>query len=40
MNVQRSDVVLVDYPYAGGSGGKVRPALIIQNDRDNVRLVF
>jgi mRNA interferase MazF len=39
MNVQRSDVVLVDYPYAGGSGSKVRPALVIQNDRDNVRLV-
>jgi mRNA interferase MazF len=39
MNVQRSDVVLVDYPCAGGTGSKVRPALVIQNDRDNVRLV-
>jgi len=39
MNVQRGDVVLVDYPYAGGSGAKVRPALVIQNDRDNQRLV-
>jgi mRNA interferase MazF len=38
MNAQRSDVVLVDFPYAGGTGSKVRPALIIQNDRDNVRL--
>lgn len=26
MNVQRSDVVLVDFPYSGGSGSKVRPA--------------
>lgn len=39
MNVQRSDVVLVDYPYAGGGGAKVRPALVIQNNRDNQRLV-
>lgn len=39
MNVQRSDVVLVDFPYADGSGSKVRPALVIQNDRDNARLV-
>jgi mRNA interferase MazF len=39
MNVQRGDVVLVDYPYAGGGGTKVRPALVIQNDRDNQRLV-
>ena len=38
MNVQRGDVVLLDYPYASGSGGKVRPALVVQNDRDNQRL--
>ncbi len=35
MNVQRGDVVLVDYPYAAGGGAKVRPVLVIQNDRDN-----
>ena len=39
MNVQRGDVVLVDYPYAGGGGAKVRPVLVIQNDRDNQRLM-
>jgi mRNA interferase MazF len=39
MNVQRGDVVLVDYPYAGGAASKVRPALVVQNDRDNQRLV-
>ncbi len=39
MNVQRGDVVLVDFPYAGSAGSKVRPALVIQNDRDNGRLV-
>ena len=39
MNVQRSDVVLVDFPYPTGQGSKVRPALVIQNDKDNVRLL-
>src|SRR5687767_12366109 len=39
MNVRRGDVVLVDFPYTSGQGGKVRPALVIQNDRDNARLV-
>ncbi len=39
MNVQRGDVVLVDFPYTQGSGSKVRPALVVQNNRDNVRLV-
>lgn len=37
MSVSRGDVVLVDYPYTTG-GAKVRPALVVQNDRDNVRL--
>ena len=39
MNVQRGDVVLIDYPYATGGGTKVRPVLVIQNDRDNQRLL-
>jgi len=39
MNVQRGDIVLVDYPYSSGGGAKVRPALVVQNDRDNQRLV-
>lgn len=39
MNVQRGEVVLVDYPYAAGGSAKVRPVLVIQNDRDNQRLV-
>jgi mRNA interferase MazF len=38
MNIQRGDLVLVDYPYPSGSGTKVRPVLVIQNDRDNQRL--
>ena len=39
MNVKRGDVVLVDYPYTKGGGTKVRPALVIQNDKDNQRIV-
>ncbi len=38
MNVQRGDVVLLDYPFSAGGGAKVRPALVVQNDRDNQRL--
>ena len=39
MNVQRSDVVLVDFPYPSGKGSKVRPAVVVQNDKDNGRLL-
>ena len=35
--MKRGDIVLLDYPYADGSGSKVRPALVVQNDRDNQR---
>ena len=38
MNVRRADVVLVDFPFPAGSGSKVRPALVVQNDTDNARL--
>jgi mRNA interferase MazF len=38
MTIQRGDVVLVDWPFAGGGGSKPRPALVVQNDRDNTRL--
>jgi mRNA interferase MazF len=36
--MKRGDIALLDYPYADGSGSKVRPVLIVQNDRDNRRL--
>jgi mRNA interferase MazF len=36
--MKRGDVVLVDWPFSGGGSSKIRPALIIQNDRDNRRL--
>ena len=34
----RGDVVLVDFPFSDGAGGKVRPALVVQNDRDNQKI--
>jgi mRNA interferase MazF len=38
--MKRGDVVLLDYPYADGSGSKVRPVLIVQNDRDNLKVAL
>jgi len=34
---RRGEVVVVDFPYSDG-GSKIRPALVVQNDRDNGRL--
>ena len=36
--MKRGDVVIVEFPYTDGSRGKTRPALVLQNDRDNRRL--
>ncbi len=36
--MKRGDVVIVEFPYVHGGRGKNRPALIVQNDRDNGRL--
>lgn len=36
--MKRGDVVIVEIPYVEGRGGKKRPALVVQNDRDNGRL--
>jgi mRNA-degrading endonuclease toxin of MazEF toxin-antitoxin module len=38
MKVSRGDVILLDHPYSTGAGSKVRPVLVVQCDRDNVRL--
>lgn len=38
MKVQRGDVVLVNDPFASGSGSKVRPAVVVQCDRNDSRL--
>src|SRR5688572_2449132 len=34
----RGDIVVVSFPYSDGSGAKIRPSLVIQNDMDNKRL--
>ncbi len=38
MNIKRGDTILVNYPFASGTGSKVRPALVVQADRNNSRL--
>ena len=36
--MKRGDVILVDFPCHDKPGSKIRPALVVQNDRDNQRL--
>jgi mRNA interferase MazF len=36
--MKRGDVVIVGFPFVDGRRGKNRPAVVLQNDRDNVRL--
>ncbi|MEX0716801.1 MAG: type II toxin-antitoxin system PemK/MazF family toxin [Planctomycetaceae bacterium] len=38
MKVRRGDVVLVDYPYSDRSGSKKRPCVVVQSDRNNLRI--
>lgn len=38
MSVQRGDVVLIDFPFSDRTGSKVRPALVVQDDRWNAAL--
>jgi len=38
MSINRGDVILAFVDNVGTSGGKVRPALIVQSDRNNNRL--
>jgi mRNA-degrading endonuclease toxin of MazEF toxin-antitoxin module len=38
MRVQRGDIVLLPIAFTTGSGGKVRPALVVQSDHNNTRL--
>ena len=35
MNVQRGDVVIVDFAFPDGSGTKSRPAVVVQADSEN-----
>ncbi len=34
----RGDIVLVDFPFPAGTGSKMRPGLIVQNDNNSSRL--
>jgi len=36
---RRGDIVVVQFPYVSGGRGKNRPALVIQSDRNNQRLL-
>ena len=38
MNIQRGDVVMVQFPFAGSASAKRRPGVVVQNDRNNQRL--
>jgi mRNA interferase MazF len=38
MKVRRGDVVLVDFPFADGVGAKLRPAVVVQNNKNIARL--
>ena len=33
--IRRGDVVIVDFPFTDARQSKVRPAVVVQNDRDN-----
>jgi mRNA-degrading endonuclease toxin of MazEF toxin-antitoxin module len=35
---QRGDVVIARFPYVGGAGSKVRPAVVVQCDRLNAKI--
>ena len=36
--MKRGDIVLLAFPFSDGSGTKIRPALVVQSDRNNRRL--
>lgn len=38
MSVRRGDIVLVNMPFARGGGSNLRPALVVQSDRNDNRL--
>jgi mRNA interferase MazF len=38
VKVTRGDVVLLDFPFSDATGGKVRPAIVVQSDAHNRRM--
>jgi mRNA interferase MazF len=39
VKVSRGDVVLLDFPFSDASGSKVRPAVVVQGDAHNRRMI-
>jgi mRNA interferase MazF len=35
---KRGDVIIVDFPFSDAGQSKVRPAVVVQNDKDNLRI--
>ena len=35
---QRGEVVMIDFPFTDTGQSKVRPAVVVQNDRDNQKI--
>ena len=38
MKVEQGQIVFLNFPFSDGSGAKVRPALVLQSNRENQRL--
>ncbi len=38
MTISRGDVVILNAPFVTGAGSKLRPMLVVQNDRNNGRM--
>jgi mRNA interferase MazF len=38
MKLHRGDIILVTFPFSDGTGGKRRPAVVVQADTNNERL--
>jgi mRNA interferase MazF len=36
--IKRGDVVIVDFPFSDSGQSKVRPAVVVQNDNDNLSI--
>jgi mRNA interferase MazF len=36
--IRRCDVIMVDFPFTDTGQSKVRPAVVVQNDRDNPKI--
>ena len=38
MTAKRGEVVVIDWPFASGGRSKLRPAVVVQNNKDNARM--